>query len=69
MKHISGLKVNGNICIVDFYLSKRRNTKTSKLFLQKLIKHNKSYCPSVINTNKIPIYNQAIHELNQEGPA
>ncbi|HEV8080631.1 MAG TPA: IS6 family transposase, partial [Chitinophagaceae bacterium] len=52
---------------LDFYLSKRRNTKAAKLFLQKLIKRNKDYCPSVINTDKNPAYNQAIQELKQEG--
>jgi IS6 family transposase len=52
---------------LDFYLSKRRNTKAAKLFLQKLIKQNKDCSPSVINTDKNPTYNQAIHELKQEG--
>lgn len=52
---------------LDFYLSKRRNTKAAKLFLQKLIKKNKDYCPSVINTDRNPTYNQAINELKQEG--
>lgn len=52
---------------LDFYLSKRRNTKSAKLFLQKLIKQNKDNRPSVINTDKNPTYNQAIHELKQEG--
>lgn len=52
---------------LDFYLSRRRNAIAAKQFLQKLIKLNKDYCPSVINTDKSPTYNQAIHELKQEG--
>lgn len=52
---------------LDFYLSKRRNTKATKLFLQKLIKQNKSCSPSVINIDKNPTYNQAINELKQQG--
>ena len=52
---------------LDFYLSRRRNAIAAKRFLQKLIKLNKDYCPSVINTDKSPAYNQAILELKKEG--
>ena len=52
---------------IDFYLSHRRNAIAAKRFLQKLIKLHKDYCPSVINTDKSPTYNQAILELKKEG--
>ncbi|HBD7060400.1 TPA: IS6 family transposase [Legionella pneumophila] len=52
---------------IDFYLSHRRNAKSAKLFLKKMLKKNKDYCPSTINTDKNPSYNQAISELKRDG--
>ncbi|MGQ3890111.1 IS6 family transposase [Legionella sp. CNM-1927-20] len=52
---------------IDFYLSHRRNAKSAKRFLKKLIKSNPTCDVSIINTDKNPAYNQAIKELKKEG--
>ncbi|MGQ3890351.1 IS6 family transposase [Legionella sp. CNM-1927-20] len=51
---------------IDFYLSHRRNAKSAKRFLQKLIKSNPTCDISIINTDKNPAYTQAIKELKRE---
>jgi transposase-like protein len=52
---------------IDFYLSLRRNAKSAKRFLKKLIKNNPSCDIKIINTDKNPSYGQAIKELKKEG--
>ena len=49
---------------VDFYLSKTRNTKAAKRFLNKSLRKLKEYeKPKTINTDKNPTYNKAILDL------
>ena len=48
---------------LDFYLSHRRNTKSAKRFLGKLLKRNKDWQPAKINTDQNPAYGAAIAEL------
>lgn len=51
---------------LEFYLSDRRNAKTAKRFIKKLLKASPDGGASIINTDKNPAYNQAIRELKQE---
>ena len=54
--------------IIDFYLSRTRNSKAAKLFLSKALKSIPSYAhPRSINTDKNPTYNIAISQLKAEG--
>jgi IS6 family transposase len=54
---------------LDFYLSHTRNTKAAKRFLSRLLKLDKYWIPSVINTDKNPAYNHAITDLKNENEA
>ena len=51
---------------LDFYLSHRRNAKSAKRFLGKLLKRNKDWQPDKINTDKNPAYGVAIEALKSE---
>ncbi len=51
---------------IDFYLPHRRNAKSARRFLQKIIKSNPTCDISIINTAKNPAYTQAIKELKPE---
>jgi transposase-like protein len=54
--------------IIDFYLSRTRNSKAAKLFLTKALKSVPKYAhPSSINTDKNPTYNIALNQLKEEG--
>ncbi len=53
---------------IDFFLSKTRNAKAAKRFLEKALKSFKSWeKPETINTDKAPAYGIAIDELKKEG--
>ena len=53
---------------VDFYLSRKRNSKAAKRFLAKSLKNlSKRSYPIYINTDKAPAYGVAIAELKKEG--
>ncbi len=53
---------------IDFYLSRTRNIKAAKRFLDKALKSIPVYAhPKSINTDKNPTYIQAIKQLKGEG--
>ena len=52
---------------LDFYLSHRRNAKSAKQFLGKLLRRSKDRQPAKVNTGKNPAYGAAIAELKDEG--
>jgi transposase-like protein len=53
---------------IDFYLSKTRNAKAAKLFLNKSIRKLKDWeKPQIINTDKNPAYIKAIKNLKKLG--
>jgi len=57
---------SGNM--IDFYLSKNRNTKAAKRFLKNSLRSLKEFNhPYVINTDKAASYGAAISELKKEG--
>ena len=54
--------------IIDFYLSKTRNSKAAKIFLGKALKSIPSYAHlRSINTDRNPAYGIAINQLKTEG--
>lgn len=51
---------------LDFYLSPRRNSKATYLFLGKILNNVKKWqIPRVINTDKAPAYGRALAQLKQ----
>ena len=72
------IKVKGKWCylyraidkhgnMIDFMLSRKKDTDSAKRFFKKALKNSKYYLPYRINTDQYSTYNKAISELKEEG--